>query len=414
VNFFYKLKKFLGNWTVLDQVAVSGGNFLLVAICAQRLSASNQGVLIYVISIYFFVLFLNISMYMSGASVLSAKKSSDENHIYFNVLAKMQIISGFLTSTLMLFLIIFLNDLYKWTLGSYEIIAIYMFLFFQQLSDYYRRSAYIFFEVKKAAISSFLIYVPRVLFLFLFLEDDPDVVYITMAITAIFPALYLAFLVFKNNIKIRSYTANLIEHIFFSRLLVVSAILSWVWSYLPLFFLGHFKGNESVAVVGSIRSLVNFANVFLEQLEISVAAHLPRVFVNESKSKLKKVVTKLISIGSTVWLIGMLAIYFYGSEILESILGVYYGQYENAFIFLWCSILAYFISRVVSIYARSMLNKRVEFVGGVTSVIVGLLGSPFLIIEYGINGAALSFVMIFIFSALAQLIYMRFCLMIKQ
>lgn len=401
------IKSLLQRWEILDQVTVSGGNFLLIAICAHKLSAEHQGVLVYIVAVYFFLLFLNIALYPSGAAVLGSKKEEHEKVAYLSLLAQCQGYTAAFFSVLLGILILLLNTYYDWRLEYHDVFIILLFLFFQQLADFYRRSSYIFFTAREAARSSLLVYVPRILLLSIIDGDNQSHVYMILALTAVPPVVYLH----KScglKVRISVILSELDEHFRFSRLLVGSAIISWGWSFIPLFVLGYYRGNESVAVLGSMRSLTNISNVFLEQLEISVAAKLPKLYSNGEVSGISLLISKIVLFGGVFWILGLLIIWFFGELLLGYVLGDYYVDYKSVLFILWISILLYFFSRIVSIYARSLFNQKAEFVGSITSIVTAVVISPLLIIEYGVDGAALSFVCMFFMSVIMQVIYIKY------
>ena len=407
-NFYYRVKKIFGNWTVFDQALVSGGNFLLIVICAQKLSVEDQGILIYVVSIYYFILFLNIALYTAGSAVTNAKKTTYENKIYYNILAKSQILSALIISFILYPVIYYINEYYAWGLGYFDISMLLIFIFFQQLSDFYRRSAYIFFAAKIAAISSLLLYLPRVVALSMIERNNPDQVYMILALSSLLPVMLLINELSRSKVQFVKNIRVLVEHFYFSRILVVSSLLSWFWSFIPLYVLGFYRGTESVAILGSVRSVVNFVNVFLEQIEISFAAKLPHLFINGPKKSIRNFILKLVGAALAFWFIGFIVFSFYGGRILGFILGENYFTYGAILLILWGSVLGYFLSRIISIYSRSKFNKKTEYFGSIASVLAAILVTPPLVRSFGVNGAAISFLVIFVCSVIAQIIYLRY------
>ena len=74
---------YLKKWMPLfDQVIVSGGNFLTVALCAHYLPLNEQGKLTYVIACYMALLLFNVSAIFQGASVRAPAENNKEKYLF--------------------------------------------------------------------------------------------------------------------------------------------------------------------------------------------------------------------------------------------------------------------------------------------------------------------------------------------
>ena len=83
--------------SLVNQVLVSGGNFLTIAICAHELPLSEQGKFTYVFASYMALLLLNAAGIFQGAAVRAPAQERDSYQIS---LARLQLLQAFLLSLL--------------------------------------------------------------------------------------------------------------------------------------------------------------------------------------------------------------------------------------------------------------------------------------------------------------------------
>lgn len=355
------------------------------------------------------LLLINIGGIFQGASVCVPE--DQDRSAYRTALFLMQIFNAIIFTAIVIGLAKIFYEVIHWNSTPTECMLIFLFLFFQQLADFERRTSYIFDTSMHALQSSLLIY-PARLCLFVWISPtNIESVLIILALTALAPAT----LTIVKHIKLfdyscfRFYYNRAVKHIKFSQLLIASAPLGWLWSYIPVFALGGLHGKESVAILVSIRNLANVANVLMEQLETVVSAQLALEYYSIGKEKMKYTLRRLAIFGSVMWISGLVIILAYGAEIVLYSLGVKYIVHRHILLISWLAYGLYFISRLFGLKYRTIKNLRVEFVGGIASVIAAGLTSYPLISSYDIYGAAWVFVIIsatgIIFQALTANLY---------
>jgi O-antigen/teichoic acid export membrane protein len=103
---------------------------------------------------------------------------------------------------------------------------------------------------------------------------------------------------------------------------------------------------------------------------------------------------RMLKIGMTFWMLGMLAILIFGQEIVTLVLGGLYTPYWHLLVIGWLGYGMYFMARVSGVKYRALGANKVEFVGNVYAVIAAL-GAGFLLIPtFGALGAAWAYVII--------------------
>lgn len=374
--------------SLLDQVFVSGGNFLTIAICAHVLPLSEQGKFTYAFASYMALLLINIAGIFQGAAV----RAPTQDASYKILLARLQVLQASLLSLLVCAVWFWAGDMFGWKVSSVEAILFFGFLMTQQLADFTRRIAYIFFTVNQATYSSAMLYPLRIAMLLFFQPHSMSEVLIVLIVSAIFPAIP-AFLVASQR-GLSSSWAVATEHFIFSRLFLLGAPLGWLWSYIPIFLLGSIHGKEQAAVLASIRGISNIANVLMEQIETQAVAEWARTYHRNGSYQIDIAIRRLVRVGGIFWLCGMLGVAIFGQEIVTIVLGQVYAPHWRLLMIGWGGYGVYFLVRVMGLKHRTFGATHVEFMGGLWAVFAALFAGLLLIPRLSVLGAAWVYVII--------------------
>ncbi len=374
-----------------DQVLVSGGGFLTIAICAHALSLAEQGEFTYLLASYMALLLLNVASVFQGAAV----RAPSQNHTaYKTSLARLQLLQAFALSTLVGGLWLTADSVLNLQVTSADIALIFAFLVLQQLSDFSRRSAYVFASASRALFYSAMLYPIRIISLIIIQPHTLHNVLLILVASAILPATITVFNAFSMKIEARAWYHSVTAHLAYSRLFILGAPLGWLWSYMPILILGFMNGKEQAAILGSMRGISNIANVLMEQLETQVVAEWARIHNTEGKSGLEGAVYRLTKIGIVLWLLGLATIILFGQEIVNLLLGILYKPYWKLLVISWLAYGLYFLARIYGISHRTIGANHVEFGGGVFAVVTALVTGFVFITYFGLSGAAWSYVVI--------------------
>lgn len=391
--------------SLVDQVLVSGGNFLALAICAHALPLAEQGKFTYIFASYMALLLFNVAGIFQGAAV---RAPTQEHHTYKITLARMQLLQAFLSALLVICIWLGAGGLFGWPVTNTEAWLLFAFLVLQQLADFDRRIAYIFSSTKRAIFSSAMLYPARIIGLLIIQPDTVNQVLVALVLSSIIPA---AFTVFSACCCIRgsiqSWMDATREHFIYSRLFIVGAPLGWLWSYIPIFMLGIMHGKEQAALLGSIRGIANVANILMEQIETKVVADWARMHHENGLSTFDAAVSRLLKAGIIVWLAGMATISIFGMAIVNLLLGSLYAPHWNLLVIGWIGYGIYFIARVFGIKHRTLGVNQVEFIGNLCGVLAALAGGLIIIPVSGAAGAAWVYVIITIAMLLSQVLTLK-------
>ena len=398
---YFAIEKHYG---LLDQMLVSGGNFLTLALCANYLPLEEQGKFIYIFSTYIGVVLLNVSGLFQGAAV----RAPNQDLFYETVLARMQVLMAFLYSALLAVVWYLFGSYFGWRLTIPMVFLLACFLGIQQLADFKRRISYIFASSKEACKSSAFIYPIRIICIGFLRPDNIVSVLLILLITALIPATMTIAIAVKEKISYSSTTTKALDHLHFSWLFTVGSILNWLWSYAPIFLLGALQGKGAAALVASIRGISSVANIFAEQLETKAAADWARILHHQGENELKLKIAALNRIAFIFWLLVMLLVWFFGETIVTLLLGDAYTQHAYLLDIAWISYGAFFISRIYGIKHRTFGDNRIEFFAGMCGLLASVIGSFWLIPLYGTKGATSVYVLVAIVMYFSQVVFFRF------
>ena len=394
-------------FSLSDQIFVSGGNFLTLVICANGLTVSGQGKLSYVIICYMALALFNIASIFNGASVLINEQSNKEK--YRKILFVYQVFAALFTSALLTSALFFAGNYIGWKIESVELILVALFLFTQQIVDFDRRIKYICENEKSALLSSVRVYPVRIILLMIFLPSSIKEALELLVLANLFASILV---IIKQSSHVTKYVSResvtvILAHLKFSKLIILSALMGWLWSYLPTIFLGYFYGKGLVGILVTLRSITNVANVLMEQVETVSSVVFARKAYKHGEEELGSAVTNILISGTGIWVCGVIVLYFFGHGIVLNMLGQEYANYSGLLVIMWLGFGIYFIARVFAIKYRSLKNLKIEFLSGLSSLLMALVCIP-LISQYSIVGTAWAYVFISLSAVLVQWILIKY------
>ena len=386
---FDHLRKFS---SLADQVLVSGGNFLTIAICAHALPLSEQGKFTDVFASYMALLLLNVAGIFQGAAVRAPAQERDS---YLISLARWQLLQAVLLSLLVCAAWFGAGNIFGWQASATEAGLLFAFLALQQLADFDRRSAYIFSGTRRAVYSSAALYPLRIVGLLVIIPDTVCQVLLVLIVSAIIPAVFTLITSCRPRSEdTQSWIKTTKEHLTYSRLFIAGAPLGWLWAYIPIFMLGIMHGKEQAALLASIRGISNIANVLMEQIETKVVADWARVRHGNGPLVLDAAANRLLKFGMVFWLFGLFVTTVFGREIVALVLGKLYAPHWQLLVIGWVGYGVFFFARILSIKHRTLGANQVEFIGNMCGVLAALAAGFVMIPALKATGAAWVYVII--------------------
>ncbi len=393
--------------SLIDQCAVSGGNFLTIALGAAFLPIDEQGRLVYVYTAYIALVLFNTSAYFSVANIVRHEVASP--HGYRQALLAAQMAGALPVALALLLGFLAFQGFLKWQIGLSEALLLLAFLIVQQIADFYRRSGYVFDRIGNSALQSLWVYGARLAAL---LALRPETVS-GFLLAMLLPGMPLAMAGLAETVRRRRARAASAEnrdllrsHLRLGRWNIAGAPLRWGGLHLPIMLAGALHSIEAAAVLGTLRAITTFVNVLLELLETFIPAWLA-ARGRRGEGALISGSRLLFLAGAAIWLAGAAALFLLGETAILHLLGADYAGYAPMLHIIWAGNGMYFAGRVVGLHYRMQKNTRLEATGLAVGI-VALLASLPLISAYGAWGAAWCLFIVQVATLAALLVYRLF------
>lgn len=347
--------------SLVDQCAVSGANFLTIALGAAFLPIGEQGKLVYTYTAYIALVLFNVSAFFSTANIVRNEVDSDGR--YRHLLLSAQMVSAPLSSLLLLLGLVVFQAALQWQVTLQETALLLAFLIFQQFADFYRRAGYVFERIGRSAVQSMWLYGIRIAAILYFRPESLSGFLLAMSLPALPLALRGLGELIRDRDDYKDANRDIARfHLGLSKWNVYGAPLRWAGLHLPILLVGALHSLEAAAILGTLRAITTFANVLLELLETFVPAWLSAKLQKGEKA-LRSGSLALLGIGVLLWLGGAAAIALFGEALVLNMLGTEYAEYTLILHIIWLGNGIYFAGRAVGLHYRMKQNSRLEFLG---------------------------------------------------
>jgi O-antigen/teichoic acid export membrane protein len=158
---------------------------------------------------------------------------------------------------------------------------------------------------------------------------------------------------------------------------------------IPKYFIKHYHGEATLGYFAAMASLLTAGHMVIRALGQSACPRLAKYFV-ASKTAYRSLLVKLVGVGFTLGLLGLLISYFFGRNILTIVFTADYANYYKEFNWI---MLAGAIGFAASFFGYGMTAARyfkVQTLIWAIVVAITALASCYLVPHYGIRGAAWS------------------------
>lgn len=373
---------------LFDQLLVSGGNFLTIAICAHTLSPEEQGKVGVVLSTYLITSIINQTAILQMAAVRLARE--DETEGLTHRLADFQLTMALLTTGGMVLALVGLAGTIGMEASWGEMTISGAFFFAQQLADFDRRISYAVAAPIRGLSSSAAVYPARILLLWALPFETMTTVYAIASATAAGPAVLTVRRMLRAPSGMSERLAFYRSHVRTSRWLLAGAPLAWAWAQLPVYFLGNALGMAAVGAFVSIRSITNVANVGLEVLETHFSPLLARVYHREGSKRYRTTVLRVLGAGTAFWGLGFGIVLVAGDWIVVTAVGAAYAPHTDILRWLWAGSLPYFLFRVDGIDLRNKGGTAAVPMGFLAGTACSAVGCLLFLPQLGVVGAAMA------------------------
>jgi O-antigen/teichoic acid export membrane protein len=359
----------------------------MIALGANYLSMSEQGIFSYVYLFYVGIVVINLALIYQWSSVKAPLVESREN--YKNFLLNTQIFFAFGTSFFLLFALKILSLVSNWELPFGICGLIFIYFYFQQISDFARRAAYVFQTPREAFINSLFIYPIRIALIFILRPSTIEGFILLIGLTSLLPAIYLILTHLKFIKYDKRFFSDFRNHFNEVKWLLIGTPFSFLWGNIPVFISGIVLNLDSVGLFTSLNSITNVGNIGMELLDTEFSSRLGKTAA-EDKKKSRKVYQNIFILGIAFWFIALGIFLVFGKYIIEIIDGPAYVRGQQLLIYQWVTVLFMFIFRVDAVWIRTLGDTKTLLRSSIIGTAVAIIVSWPMIHFFGEIGIALA------------------------
>lgn len=361
--------------SLIDQMVVSGSNFLIFVLAARFLEAEEVAKYAYTFGFYMLIYMVANAWVYQNIMSTDRQSLDDGDVLYFAGLNSLLVVFS-IPVLIFSFQLVVADDFFdvSWA----EVTFVVLFVAITQMIDFERRVVYFvshsFFSGPIiVSVSGFLL---RVFGLFIIQPDSFESFMLTLIV---FSAPGLSFSVRRFSIEV--YSRELFSfarrQIIDGKWMSLNIPVNWIWGQAPVFIIGTCVGLQAAGIYAVVRSIANLANVAMEMIPTYVASRLSNLYTTGQLGAYRKYIVRSISFGVFVWLIGLIVVSLFGSQILVLIIGGQYESYKALLILFWVFNIFIFVIRMQFIHLRFVERTKVMPLANFLGVVM-LLGSFFL------------------------------------
>jgi len=293
-----KTKEFLSkhkhtNWTLADQVVVSGSNFLLGIILARVLGISEFGIYSLALLIVLFANEIQQSAIISPMMSIGPKQKKDDENLYYGSVCTQAFLFAII-SFISTFLGVKLLSSYApdWNISALAL-PLSINIFLVQLQDFIRRYFYTIEKPKLSFLTDvirFIGYITVLITTYMFSSTElttEDAFWISSLVTLVsiifllthFMHLSLSLEIFKITIK---------RHWDFSKWLTASTLMQWFFGNIYTIIAGTMIGTSAVGALKAAQSLLGVTHILFMALANIVPIKSAKMYAKGNIDEMKK------------------------------------------------------------------------------------------------------------------------------
>ena len=377
-------------WALADQIVVSGSNFLSNILLARILGIEEFGRYVLAWTIVLFVQGLQYSAVSSTMLSIGSKQDAETARSYFGSMFVLQAIFGLVSAALTLAGAYIGAAAFPTLRLDTVAIPLAVAVLCSQTQDFLRRY---FFSIGRLEVSlsiDAIRYVGQniaILTLVIWFPANSAAALWLMSAAAAAGSLAILPYIPPLKYSLRAILNAGLHGWHFSKWLVASTLLVFVFTNLFTFAAGIFLGAAAVGAMRAAFTLVSIANIVIEACVNVIPVSASRTFMSSGRrgliAYLKKVA--IYGTGAIVLLLGVIVVapkfwlrLFFGPE---------FESYWNLVPWYAGVQVLIFLGLVIGTWYRTLESTRFIFYSNVLSVVLLLLIAYPLIINFGVTGA---------------------------
>lgn len=172
---------------------------------------------------------------------------------------------------------------------------------------------------------------------------------------------------------------------------------------IPRYLLEYFNGLEDLGYFAAISYILVAGNLVIRPLSMVAAPKLAREYNNKDVKAFLKMNVMLFVIATIIGIIAISTVYFFGDLLLEIVYDSNYKRYNHIFLILIIgSVISYYTNflNISLVAARSFKAQPIlNLITSISGIISGLLLIP----KYGLEGAAFTVNILYLFQLMGSL-----------
>lgn len=376
----------------LDQILVSGSNFILGIILARFLGVEGYGQFALLWLIVLFFSSLQLAYIISPMLTLGSKKSSFVLDRYLSTMIYLQLL---FTAILMISLYFFFEIAVlfdeKWDIGDLKIYIIFTTLFFL-FQDFLRRYFIIKAQYYKLILIDSIAYLGQILIItyFIYINNlELNTVLLAIAISFLL-SLMIGYMQVSRVATDKQYKKLIfLKNWKFSKWLVYSAVLQWGSGNFFILAAGAILGSWSVGVIRVIQNTMGIFHVLFIALENILPINFSKIYKKDGYSSLIKYFKLQLKYGFVVFSILASIIYIFSSEIIGFLYGNEYIEHSYLLVGFILIYMFIYITMLQRYLLRAIEMTKVIFTSYVFTTIFAFLSSYPLVEYFELKGVLL-------------------------
>lgn len=162
---------------------------------------------------------------------------------------------------------------------------------------------------------------------------------------------------------------------------------------IPRILVERFLGEEALGYFGGIAYFLVAGNMFVSAIGQAGAPRLAKYFSSDMYKEFKRLLNRLVLIGFSIGLMGLLISSLFGNIILQLVYDSSYGEYKNILMIVMVAGVFSYSSSFLGYGLTAMRIFNVQPYLGSVWVLVSIICSIILIPKFGLIGAAITLVL---------------------
>jgi len=292
------------NWSIADQIVVSGGTFLTSVLIARYLGLKEFGIFSLAWAVMLFFSRLQAVLVTFPMQALAPKLAQKQARSYFGAALTLQLLVAIMSCLFVAIGTIIVGSILGLEPSISLAFSLSLAVFATQLQEYVRRMCFSCFLPHLAFLNDLVRYVVQ-FGLVLFVLNPESNAHAVGALWIVFFAAIIATVIGLPTLawpelRKRRIRRVFVKHWRLSRWMLPSAGMQWVSDNAPLYITGSLLGPVSVGALKAAQNLLGVLNIPLQAAENIVPVRASQIFKNDGVATLEAYIWKVMRVTGLV------------------------------------------------------------------------------------------------------------------